>query len=153
MKITNEIIEKLKNNLAQFDCMPLELVGAAKFIGKKFFELLKACGEWGAVGVWESLTGEFNDNTIYRLRPDYVLPAEKKMVRYEVKRIIDGLSNDKPHYELACDLPEDKQERIDWLVRREDFDHFERDDLVRLTLENIATTIRNGFKVYAVFYE
>jgi hypothetical protein len=84
-----------------------------------------------------------NDNHVYRLRPDYQPPKpEPKIVKYEITKMEYGLMYVPM---VSC------QDFVETALRRPSFLYYEKGNGNKIGIENIATEIRNGGKVYACF--
>jgi hypothetical protein len=151
MKLTQEIVEKLKNNLAQWDYVSVELQKAFKEVGHWNCDILLCTGRWRCLD-----RDNVNDNLFcregsYRLRPDYELPKEKKMVRYEIT-VFPKCKGGDDTLRIYCDN-EHSTMGIGSIVERANFSHFEDDSGNTKCLETVAFKIRQGYKVYAAFEE
>ena len=134
--ITPEIIKALKENTSAFGLMSPELQEAAKKIGRLKFQVweegISGRSDWKC-HVIESLP--FQTDQTYRLRADY--QPEPRFEKFEVWANGGGLAwQDTMWISEACDEP--------------CFSHFEKDNGNKIGIENIATYIHNGGKVYVV---
>jgi len=143
-----EIIQKWKENTSAFGLMPEEMrVWLNK--AKLPLQLYNHNGNWED---WEDTNFPvFEFDRTYRLRPDYQPPKpEPKIVRCEI--VADSCVQNC----LAVEhLPKKfgDYKVIDSLVRYKTFICFENANGKKIGIEDIATEIRNGGKVWACFEE
>jgi hypothetical protein len=103
-------------------------------------------------GNWVNLSkgsNSFNTWQIYRIRPDYQPPKpEPKIVKCEIVRdVYYGHDRLVGVYNNAFTYPAFA------LMVVPAFSHFEKSNGNKIGIENIATEIRNGGKVFACFVE
>ncbi len=132
-----EIIKALKENTSAFGLMSPELQKAAKEIERSNFQVWE-CVMWKNV-IYNYL--KFNPNETYRLRSDYW--PEPEYVKFEIFPHEDGLMYE-PHVSCQNYWPE-------CALRNPNFFKFEDNDGKQVFIDNIANSIRQGKKCYAVF--
>jgi hypothetical protein len=136
-KMKPEIVKALKENTSAFGLMSPELRDAMSHIDRDKFLYYHCGGNWREC----SLSGVFGKSSQYRLRPDYQLESEYE--KFEIKVREHGLM-----YISAVSC----QNFPDNAIREPNFAYFALDDLgTGIGIEDIATKIRQGHKVYAVF--
>jgi hypothetical protein len=141
--IEQEIIQKWKENTSAFGLMPKEMQDWAKVIAGTNFERYDGHNNWP---IKSGSKNSFCDDYVYRLRPDYQPPKpEPKIVKCE----ISAGQFDKLGYETRAGV----FEYTNSLVSSKNFSHFEKANGNKIDIENIATEIRNGGKVWVCFEE
>jgi hypothetical protein len=142
-----EIIQKWKENLSKLGFMlNSEMTLYANKIGIKNFFTLSDYGDWVDLS---RESNSFNTWQIYRLRPDYQPPKpELKIVRCKVYVNSDNLLT--VDYDINRTL---KHSYLAGCVDIPNFSHYEKANGNKIGIENIATEIRNGGKVWACFEE
>jgi len=138
-----EMIERLKQNTSAIGLIPAEMQDGLRELGVKGH-----IQKYTEVGLWINVPCNvaLSDRHIsYRLRPDYQPPKpEPKIVKYEIYIGDGNWLSIKTHW---------IQTDIRGVVAMPNFSHFEKANGNRICIENIATEIRNGGKVYACFVE
>jgi hypothetical protein len=140
MKITQEMVNEFKNNRIGWDMLtPIEQ-GCYRYIGSENF-LYRCNSQWH-----EGNSGFGGDSIVYRLRPDYELPKpEPELVKYEIEpRIHNDMMS------LFFSFTSNHIINIIDCLYLLNFSHFEKENGNKIGIENIATEIRNGGKVFVV---
>jgi len=139
--MNKEMIERLKQNRVDWRLLTQEEKECFDSVGAK-----NNC-QWFDGKDWvECYCREFNCSSIvYRIKSGYQPPKpEPKIVKYEIYIGDGNWLSIKTHW---------IQTDIRGVVAMPNFSHFEKANGNRIGIENIATEIRNGGKVYACFEE
>jgi hypothetical protein len=99
---------------------------------------------------WKNNYSAINgDGIVYRIRPDYQPPKpEPKIVKCEVVKCCKVLG-----FYKNVGGEDDEFFSLSEIVGLSYFSHFEKSNGNKIGIENIATEIRNGGKVFACFVE
>lgn len=139
--MNQQIIEKWKQNRVRTD-----LLAEEEFIELKTFAKADLLFWFGESYEWQKTPCcpvSRSDTVVYRLRPDYQLLTEPKIVKCEVKICIERLFFTRNATNVAL------SQAVDF----SSFSHLKCNCCGEIDISKVATHIRAGCQVYVVFAE